>query len=426
MEFHDFHIRAWTVDRKNAAVLVHSSPAGAMQRPEKVVLDWEGLGAFRKIFHLTSGSAPANATADPLIAGGRGLASVVFPDPVVGLLIRSLERIDPEDGLRVRLCLDGVLSDLPWEYLVLPDVAGPKSPGGFLALDARVSLVREPPQPGRQRPKFQKKQRLLYFGTRQCNTEGKDIWEAAAERDKLFEALEPASAFLEKQAVLSNETDCQTALMRSGGPIDIFHYSGHTDVENGNGYLVASDVDLKSQNFDRLYSNALGSLLRRAGTVVAVFSACNSGSWAFVEPLLLAGVPVVITAQGLVYVDVAIAFCERLYSSLAIGLSLDEAVTWARLHLLEPGVLPESLKWQWGAFMVYMQTPEAVLFPRPRKPQVTEQQNGARKARQVTIINVTQNIGSVQSGKVAGVEAGGIGTQTRSGKANGGGAEKDG
>jgi hypothetical protein len=153
MEFHDFHIRAWTVDRKNAAVLVHSSPAGAMQRPEKVVLDWEGLGAFRKIFHLTSGSAPANATADPLIAGGRGLASVVFPDPVVGLLIRSLERIDPEDGLRVRLCLDGVLSDLPWEYLVLPDVAGPKSPGGFLALDARVSLVREPPQPNFKRNK---------------------------------------------------------------------------------------------------------------------------------------------------------------------------------------------------------------------------------------------------------------------------------
>jgi hypothetical protein len=426
MEFHDFQIRAWTVDRENAAVLVHSSPAGAMQRPEKVILDWEGLDAFRKIFQSFSGPALANATAAPLVAGGRGLASVVFPDPVVGLLIRSLERIDPEDGLRVRLCLDGTLSDLPWEYLVLPGVAGPKSPGGFLALDARVSLVREPPQPGRQRPRLQKKQRLLYFGTRQCDRAGKDIWEAAGERDKLFKALEPANAFLEKQGVLSNQKDCQTALMESRTSIDIFHYSGHTDVENGQGYLVASDVDFGSQNIVRLYASALGSLLRRSGTVVAVFSACNSGNRAFVEPLLLSGVPVVVTAQGLVYVDVAIAFCERLYSALAIGLSLDEAVTWARLHLLEPGVLGKSLEWQWGAFMVYMQTPEAVLFPRPREPEVTEQQNGARKARQVTIINVTQNIGSVQGGKVAGVEAGGIGTQTSNGKANGGGAGKNG
>ncbi len=237
------------------------------------------------------------------------------------------------------------------------------------------------------------------------------------ERQTLFRALEPASAFLKTQAVLSNETDCKTALMRSRAPIDIFHYSGHTDVENGAGYLIASDFRPEEvQSVDRLYANVLGPLLRRAGTTVAVFSACNSGNWAFVEPLLQAGVPVVIGAQGLVYVDVAISFCQRLYSALAIGLSLDEAVTWARLHFLEPGVLQESLKWQWGTFMVYMQTPEAVLFPRPRDPQVAEQQNAARQARQVTIINVTQNIGSVQGGVVYGVSAGSIGADRRAGK----------
>lgn len=100
---------------------------------------------------------------------------------------------------------------------------------------------------------------------------------------------------------------------------------------------------------------------------------------------LQAGVLVVIGAQGLVYVDITIKFCERLYSVLAIGFSLDEAVTWARLHLLEPGVLEESLQWQWGTFMVYMKTPEAVLFPRPRKPQVAEQLNAVRQAWQVPL-----------------------------------------
>jgi hypothetical protein len=405
MEFHDFQIRAWTVDTKHAAVLVHSSPAGAMQQPDTVVLDWVKLNAFRKIFQVASGQPDEEAIVTHLTAGGRELASVIFPDNVTGLLIRSLERLEPEDGLRIRLCLDAALSDLPWEYIILPDMAGLKSPGGFLVLDARVSLVREPPKPGRKRPTLRKKQRLLFFGTRLCAASGEDLWKTAEERDFLFKALEPASAHLETQAVLSDETDCRTALLQSKLPIDIFHYSGHTDIENGMGYLVARDVLTGSQRVERLYANALGSLLRRAGTTIAVFSACNSGSWAFVEPLLQAGVPVVVGAQGLVYVPVAIAFCQQLYSALAIGLSLDEAVTWARLHLLEPGVLNESLKWQWGAFMVYMQTPDAVLFPKPGKPQVVKQQNAAREARQVTIINVTQNIGSINGkSKVIGID----------------------
>jgi hypothetical protein len=391
MEFHDFQIRAWTNDREHAEVLVHSSPAGAMQHPETVVLNWEKLDSLRKIFQMTVPSLRLKGEdhLTQLAAGGRELATVVFPDQVIELLIRSLERIDPEDGLRVRLCLDGPLIDLPWEYLILPDIASLKSPGSFLALDARISLVREPPQPGSQRPRLQKKQRLLFFGTRQCNTEGKDIWETATERDRLFRALEPASTFLEMQSFLSNENDCQTALMQSNEPNDIFHYSGHTDVKDGKGYLVASDVGPEVR-INLLYSNVLGPLLRRAGTTLAVFSACNSGNWAFVEPLLQAGVPVVVGAQGMVYVDVAISFCERLYSALAIGLSLDEAVTWARLHLLEPGVLQEDLQWQWGTFMVYMQTPEAILFPKSRQGGAHERQKTMRRERQNTINNVIQ------------------------------------
>ncbi len=400
MEFHDFQIRAWAVDGVHAQVMVHSSPAGAMTHPQSVVLNGEMLTSLQSIFR--------NPPKDPspmITAGGRELAAMVLPDQIRELLIRSLERIDPEDGLRIRLCLDETLSDLPWEYLILPDMSSLKPPGGFLALDARISLVREPPQPGQERPSLQKRQRLLFFGTRNCNAQGKDIWDTAGERDRLFGALQPASEFLRMEGVLSSDTDCQTALMQSKGSVDIFHYSGHTDIENGAGYLLASE----RPGVDRLYASTLGPLLRRAKTSLAVFSACNSGSWAFVEPLLKAGVPVVIGAQGVVYVDVAIAFCQKLYSALAIGLTLDEAVTWARLHLLEPGVLPDCLRWQWGSFMVYMQTSDPVLFPKQRKPQVAEQQNAARRARQVTIINLNQYIGSVEGGVVYGLSAGSIG-----------------
>lgn len=410
MEFHDFEIRAWVVDPNHAAVMVHSSPAGAMQRPEVVILDLESLSQFRNVF-MTSSELEDHIITELVASGGRNMANILFPVHVIGMLIRSLERIDPEDGLRVRLCLDSELSKLPWEYLVLPEVVGLKAPRGCLALDARVSVVREPPQPGRPRPKLQKKQRLLFFGTRCCSPDGEDQYETARERDALFKALEPAVSFLDTKAVLSNEMDCQSALMRSKTPIDIFHYSGHANVENGSGYLVARDMAPRGHKNEQLYASTLGPLLRRAGTTIAVFSACNSGNEEFVGPLLDSGIPVIVAAQGGVYVDVAIAFCERLYSALALGLSLDEAVTWARLHLLEPGVIDKELQWQWGIFKVHMQTSEAVLFPRPRVSKVTEQQDAARQARQLTIINVTQHINSVEGGKVVGVSAGSLGTQ---------------
>jgi hypothetical protein len=393
MEFHDFQIRGWTINSTSASVLVHSSPAGAMQRPETVKLDWKILSAFREIFQLE----PEKVNSDHLADGGRMLAKILFPDPVITLLIQSLERIDREDGLRIRLCLDGSLTELPWEYIVLPDFAGLKTTGGILAIDQRISLIREPPQPGNQRTKLQKRQRLMFFGTRRCYANGEDMWKCAEERDKLFKALEPASSHLETLSVLSNETDCSTALKLLSAPVDIFHYSGHTDVENGEGYLVANDLKEGDTWFEKLYAKDLGNLLRRAGTTIAVFSACNSGNWAFVEPLLKAGIPVVVGAQGQVCVEAAIAFCTRVYSALAVGLSLDEAVTWARLYLLQSGLLG-SLSWQWGLFMVYMQTPEAVLFPKPREAGIGMRQKAMRTERNETIKKAYKNI-LIEEGK---------------------------
>lgn len=162
MPFHDFEIRAWVVGRTQAAVVVHSSPAGAMQRPETVSLDRNRLSPFLDIF-AGSSKIETEVIVGLVAAGGRELGSILFPEQVIGMLIRSLERIDPECGLRVRLCLDSELSDLPWEYLILPQAAGLKAPGGFLALDARVSLVREPPQPGKERPRLQKTTPAIFW-----------------------------------------------------------------------------------------------------------------------------------------------------------------------------------------------------------------------------------------------------------------------
>ena len=75
-----------------------------------------------------------------------------------------------------------------------------------------------------------------------------------------------------------------------------------------------------------------------------------------------AGIPAVIGVQGLVSNYAALNFAESLYKSLAVGLSLDEALTYARLYVQEPG--RSYYECDWARFMAYMPTDSAVLFPR--------------------------------------------------------------
>jgi len=49
-----------------------------------------------------------------------------------------------------------------------------------------------------------------------------------------------------------------------------------------------------------MFSEELGFLLRRGQTRLGVFSACNSGRWEFVEPLLRSGLRALVGTHGLV------------------------------------------------------------------------------------------------------------------------------
>ena len=91
-----------------------------------------------------------------------------------------------------------------------------------------------------------------------------------------------------------------------------------------------------------------------------MFNACNSGFWPFVRPLVQAGIPAVVGVQGLVSNLAALNFAEKLYQSLAVGLSLDEAMSYARLWVVENS--RSHYDCDWARFMVYMPTDSAVLF----------------------------------------------------------------
>lgn len=381
MNFLDFQLRAWLASDDDLQVLVHSSPVGAMRRPVKVPFEMADLEA---ICHLVRTNwLGGDGMLRHVVAAGKQLSRMLLPPEVYTYLVRSLERVG-EDGLRLRLCLDEVLIDAPWEFLRRPDALDDELLDGFLVLNPRLSLVREAPVESSKLEPSEKQQRMVILGAYHAN--GGDPWQVAEEREKLGKALEPVEKFLRIDDSFESAAGnyIEDAL---SAPVSVFHYSGHVDVENGRGFLVReitnssfNNDDFCAADFSRLFSDRkLDVLLDRSGTRIAVFSACNSGRWPFVKPLLKAGLPAFVGVQGSTSCDAAIAFCQKLYSSLAVGLSLDESVIYARLHLQEDGVVLGKDSCEWGSYMVYMPTTEAVLLPKPGElPQVQEQQEEVR------------------------------------------------
>lgn len=426
--FADFELRAWAQAGGGVQVLVHNSPAGDMRRPVEVTADLDGLRRIRQTLDTIQWRNPASrddshlSESSPglhlMAEAGRELSRVLLPAPVFPLLQRSLERVAP-DSLRVRLCLDAPLVDLPWEFLYRPDLPGEDALAGFLVLDSRISLVREAPVLVPRPVPPTQRQRMVFAGA-PFRVLGGDYWRVQEEYERLEKALHGIRDLLAMDYVSAAGEGIPLACLE---PASIFHYTGHTDRDNDRGFLIQEMGPKPGQTgqyqewehpsyieqygverlyVDLMYAEELAASLRRAGVRLAVFSACNSGRWPFARPLLQAGLPALIGNQGVVTARAASAFCHKLYTSLAVGLSLDEAVTWARLHLLEPEVSPWQESYEWGTFMVYMPSTESILFPQPAERESRERQAHVRLERQQTIYNVVQIIGSVKGGTVVG------------------------
>lgn len=187
---------------------------------------------------------------------------------------------------------------------------------------------------------------------------------------------------------------------------DLFHYAGHTEVEDGRsamvqlasaklyaGHLHLTDVPRVEALPNRAawaWSDVLALRLSRAGTKLAVFNACNSGFWPFVRPFMRAGVLAVVGVQGLVSNIAALNFAEKLYQSLAVGLSLDEALTFARLRVAEPE--RSYYDCDWARFMAYMPTESAVLFPCVEGSAIWRRQQRVRAERTQTIQGLAERL----------------------------------
>ena len=400
VRFVDFAVRAW---REGAYVQVfaHSTPAGAMRQPAAVK-----LGKFVADDFRIGIDAPLAAGAEI----GRELARMLLPPDVWRLLGESLAAIGarPDLGLRLRLCLDDDLIDLPWEFLYRPDVDAPGAQSGFFLTDGRISLTREPPSIVGLQPSTDHVQHALFLGT--LWDDGSDGWAVKSEYDSLELAMEPVGRLMQFEFAASDDMEAVEHALTRG--CDVFHYAGHTDIADGRGTLVHRVRSATLRAFDDAVadsataaiaveglmeacetradwstSDVLAARLARGRTRLAVFNACNSGLWPFVRPLMRAGIPAVVGVQGLVSNIASLNFAEKFYQSLAVGLSLDEALTYARLYLMQPGRSHHPC--DWGRFMAYMPVDSAVLFPRPEDAELRKRQDRVRTHRVQTLDAMT-------------------------------------
>ena len=407
MEFIDFEIRAWQADDETVAVLVHSSPLGEMRKPSMAACNVVALRPMVTSFRdkLEARGSPETARAET-VSLGRALSAILLPRDVHALLRRSIERVPRDAGVRLRLCLDESLIDLPWELLFDPDEPDDGQSSGFLALSARLSLVRGAQVQGRHLQPATSRQRVAFAGALYTLGKSDDGFETRPEHAALQRALAGVEQLITVEKFVDASGDNIEKLLST--PAAIFHYAGHADVVDGQGVILRS---LISNQPEWLTVESLAPMLQRAITRLVVLIGCGSGHWPIVKPLLRPELDLaaVIGIQGLVDTKSAIAFCGKLYEALALGLSLDEAVTWARFHILEQAAARKPgfafATHAWPRFMVYMPTSEAVLFPKPGDSSMARDEDRAREQRAQTINNVTQIIGAVYGGSVTSIAA---------------------
>ena len=401
VRFVDFSLRAWRDDSKHIQVIAHASPVGSMRRPATVKLPRIVRGDF-ELGYL----APLARAAEI----GRELSRILMPEPIYTML---LERVGcaaqrPDIGLRLRLCLDDELIDLPWECLYRKELPTGATHEGFLLADENLSMVREPPVVAPNYAVEDRARRVLFVGTLFDDPNTPDQWGVRSEFDGLVRATSKIRSRLALE--FAQAADSGDVGRRLTEPLDIFHYAGHVEADSDPAYLLQlakfipplGYTDAMRERAEWVRADRLAPLLARAGTRLAVFNACNSGCWPFSRPFMQSGLPALIGVQGLVSNEAALAFAASLYRALAVGISLDEALTYARLTVLELGMRLKANPdpkhpmligaCDWLRFMAYMPSADAVLFPRPHRTETRREQGSIRTARADLVGDLYQRI----------------------------------
>lgn len=372
-------------DRRGAvskvAVQVFDSPVGQGELKETINLP----GDLRRQLRWLEGRA-LDQEPQRQYDLGEALAALLLPPYARRLFGESLRRLGEDEGLRLRLRLAEELADFPWEYLYVREARGERSASGFLLLDPRLSLVRHEalPVPGDWFETPSRRRIVIAMASPEPYAEYPRLEHLAAERRAIRQALDPAAGleavFVPEYAEgdqaeppSANLKQLMAALVQH---TDVFHFSGHGQFVGEMGPTLESTVgegsivlaDARNQALS-VSAERLAEVLRSKGVRLVVLGACETGRrdghnvWSGVAAALLkAGIPAVVAMQYTIEDGLAAAFSAALYRALAVGLTIDEAVSLGRAAIRAEAIDGRPHVRDWGVPVLYLRAPGGVVF----------------------------------------------------------------
>ncbi|MGC9350010.1 MAG: CHAT domain-containing protein [Anaerolineae bacterium] len=367
--------------------------------------------------------ASKQITLRDLITVGKKLANCLIPEGVIRERFRyAYDRAGLEGGVRLRIIIaDHGLKQWPWEYTYLNLTEGPDDMAGFLAHNARVSLVRHEPLP-HPHPVLEKGAadvkdlRLAIAAALPVGERDLDLDKEVADIKEAVHGFDVEGVRITPAPVLMDATPEDITKL----PQDtyIFHFLGHgvvgerRDRTQRGGFtrpdgalLLVKDKVSKEQA--RLRATDLAAILQQRGVRLALLGACHTGHrdarypWDDVAGAMTAAeIPTVIAMQYEVKDAEAIAFSRAFYTALALGQSLDEAVWSGRVGmLLETSTeMDEVVNVEWGVPVLYSRLRDGALFPE----RIERATAAAEQFRKV----VVQTVDGIHAGTMTGVQVG--------------------
>ena len=279
----------------------------------------------------------------------------VFADKI-GACFRSSQNIARSRGrqLRIRLRVRNapLLSDLPWEFLY------DRQNNHFLALSPFVrelDLSRSSVEPPLISPL-----RILVVNSKPAGVETLD-------GDRELRMLENALTDLRDNGLVELEQlevatldELRSQLRRSEW--HVLHFIGHGGFEDGNGGLLVFQ-NARGEAVE-VSAEKLGFTLAGHPTLrLVLLNACEGARTEVTDPfagtaqqLMQQGIPAVVAMQFEITDDAAIVMSHEFYRALADGVDLDEALTNARLAVLDVSDV------EWATPVLYMSGEGGRLF----------------------------------------------------------------
>jgi len=307
-------------------------------------------------------AAKVRSSSAPEVRKMKDVGAVLFEHAITGpvreFYYKCQGQADQQGkGIRWRLSLDSSVDDLPWEFMYLQDE--------FLALNPRSPVVRYIKGAARVAPlKAEHPLRLLVVIASPSDEIPLDT---CAEKERIATALQPLTRQGMIEVSYLEGPDTWERLLEELLPnrTHILHFIGHGafDEDMGEGVLVMEDSDGRAM---RINSERLRYLVQGKSRLrLVVLNSCSGTEGSDAQPfssmaagLVRSGVPAVIAMQFEISDNAARKIAQTFYTSLALNLPVDAALTEARRKIFLSDI--DSL--EWATPILYMQVPNGQLF----------------------------------------------------------------